>query len=180
MFQAFEGTDAEFVQVTLPTPTPECLDNRVTPEERCAADQDIRVGAEVGSCAEPVITLQKLILRGLYDTDNPQAARSLAYQVLKYFSLTELQFGEIFNNWHSMSSPREAVCQWAVDNIGSLNASVPPLLRTIQESDVPTVAPSDTASDAPTDAQSGAAPRMHASTTSLAVFVSLLVVLWGW
>lgn len=130
LYAKFSGTDAEMTKITLPVPTQKCIDNRVKPTERCSANQTVRVGKAVGACDDKAKPLEKLISGVLYDLsyspDIDPAIRSPGYDVLRFFKLTELQLGEIFDNWRIMPSPREAICEWIVNNMDYMNTFVTP------------------------------------------------------
>jgi hypothetical protein len=128
-YQMFQGTDAEFTRVGLPPPTQECIDNRRPPGDRCSEDFATRVGDPRGACDEAPLPLTKFILGDLhnqiYDPDIPEAIRSPALQVLDKFSLSNVQLGSIFQYWRNASTPREAVCKWATDNIEFMQTFIP-------------------------------------------------------
>jgi hypothetical protein len=109
LYQTFRGTDAEFVRVVLPSPTQECIEHRLKPGDRCSDDFATRVGDAKGVCDEAVRPLQKLILARLYEDLNdpsiPEAIRSPAHDVLRLFSVSELQLDEIFRYWTEMGDP---------------------------------------------------------------------------
>ena len=121
LYQTFQGTDAEFVRVSMPSPTQECLRNRIWPGDRCSANFTDRVGNPEGVCDESVRPLQKLILarlgRDLNDPSIPEAIKSPAHDVLRLFHFSELQLDEIFRLWREFGNPREAVCTWASENM---------------------------------------------------------------
>ena len=129
MYLSFQGTDAEFIKVARPTPTQECIESRVSSEDRCNEDFEARVGAPEGVCDEPSRYILKVITGSLYDViydpSVPEAIRSPAYDVLDLFRISELQLGELFNYWYTKPTPRDAVCQWAVENIEYLRTFVP-------------------------------------------------------
>jgi hypothetical protein len=165
MYQSFQGTYAEFVRVSLPSPTQECIDSRLPWDDRCSDDFQRRVGSPLGVCDEPAAPLKKLILKGLYDAtfdpSIPEAIRSPGYDAAHLFSVSELQLGEMFNYWSRMHTPREAICQWAVDNIRHMETMIP---RTY-----PRVSEEEQIEDS-----------MLYSSTLLGGFVLLLVFLTSW
>lgn len=88
--------------------------------------------------------LFKLISSGLRESLQnsgvQEAVRSPAIDVLDRFLINQFQHGEIFELLDQLGSPREAVCQWAVDNFHSF---IKPLIpsthpRTLQEKTWPT------------------------------------------
>ncbi len=124
------GTDAEMTKITLPLPTQDCVEKRVDTIERCSANQTDRVGDPAGACDEKAKPLEKLISGILYDMtfspDTDPAIRSPGYDVFRYFKLTELQLGEMFQYWNSRTNPREAICDWIVDNMEYMETFVSP------------------------------------------------------
>jgi len=118
--------------------TQSCVEARREAADECSPDQSIRVGPPEGACDNPpkplykLLTgvLQKATIQSAAGNDIPQAIQSPAYDMLRLFQLTEAQLGEIFQLWHARSSaenesPRDAVCQWAVDNLDFLYSAVP-------------------------------------------------------
>ena len=65
--QLFRGTDAEMISVKLPSPTQQCIEHRVSAEDRCSEDFATRVGSPIGSCDRPVQQLHKMIVTDVYD-----------------------------------------------------------------------------------------------------------------
>lgn len=126
-------------QVTRRPYTRECAYAREEWKDECAEDLETRVGAPEEACGDPVEPLRKLINVGLKEAldspDIPEEARSPAYDILRFFAITELQLGELFDAWESAVSPRDAVCQWAVDNLEQhLLQMIPPSYpRVVQE-----------------------------------------------
>ena len=126
MYQTFQGTDAEFVRVSLPAPTQECMENRLRPGARCEEDLATRVGSPLGVCDEPPKPLKKIFLKDLFVKIHsvPEAVRSPAYDVIKSFEISELQLSEIFHLAKTMP-PRDALCHWAVDHIDYMKGFIP-------------------------------------------------------
>lgn len=128
LYNTFQGTDAEFIRVTLPSPTQECFDNRITPEGRCSENFEDRVGSPLGVCDEFARPLQKLIVETLYDgSDDPLS--NPAFEVLSSFGISDLQLAEIFKRWRTALTPRQAVCEWLIaeeEKNGFLSLLVPP------------------------------------------------------
>lgn len=122
--ELLRGTHAELIKVALPFPTQECVDNKHPRDDICNPDWIIRVGDASGVCDDAVANLCKIISKGLYDSSyDPtvaEAAQSPAYEVLRNFLIASLQLGGIFQNQRTAASPREAICQFAVDNFDSL------------------------------------------------------------
>jgi hypothetical protein len=131
LYQEYLGTDAEMQRVTLKPYTRECAQARSEWKDECAADLATRVGAPEEACGDPVEPLRKLINVGLNEilssSDVPDEARNPAYDVLRFFTVNEIQLGELFDLWKSEPTPRDAVCKWAVDNMDLvLRRMIPP------------------------------------------------------
>jgi hypothetical protein len=129
LYQSFAGTDAAFLKVNMPPATQECVENRVNYTERCEEDPAIRVGSPKGVCDDSAKPLEKYISGGLfpaiYDSSIPEALRNPGHSVLDQFSITALQLNEIFDLSREKGSMREAVCEWASENMEYLNTLVP-------------------------------------------------------
>jgi len=133
IYEEFQGTDYEFVKVTLPAATQTCQENRINAEHRCVPDHALRVGPLEGVCDETARPLHKLMLKEMFELTQgagvPKARHSPAHSVVSQFSLTELQINEMFKYWQTVDSsswtPREAICQWAVDNLDHLTQYIP-------------------------------------------------------
>jgi len=138
LYHTFLGTDAELFQVVLPLPTQECIAARTqTAAVFCSGNQTARRGDPAGACEDAIRPLQKYISGSLerYTAGSsiPDALKSPALPVLRQFQITEHQLGELFLRWEesnkyessSSSSPREAVCQWAAENLAFLQSFVP-------------------------------------------------------
>lgn len=130
LYQKFLGTDAEMQHVQLKPYTLDCfLTQEAYIEETCEANQTQRVGPPEAACDNPAESLSKLITGKLYDmVYNPKiqdAVVSPAHSMLSRFRITEVQLGEIFDLWESEPTPRDAVCQWAWNNLKILEAMVP-------------------------------------------------------
>jgi hypothetical protein len=130
LYQMYLGTDAEMVPVMLPAFTEECyeLQERLI-DESCEANLTMRVGPPEAACTNPPESLSKLITGKLYELLNdpkiPDAAVSPAHDMLSRFRITEVQLGQLFNLWDSEPTPRDAVCQWVVDNFDYFYSMVP-------------------------------------------------------
>jgi hypothetical protein len=128
LYQMFLGTHAEMQRVLLPAPTQKCVNAYPSAEDECADDFETRVGSPDAACDHSPISLHKLLSTSLQDIGmaTEEAARNPASEFTEHFSLTELQLGEIFELWQTMPTPRDAVCQWAAQNLAFLKATVPP------------------------------------------------------
>ena len=152
--QIFQGTNYEFVEVILPTPTQDCMNHRIEQDAFCPGfisvhDNDNMVtalnnntadfllyGDPRGACDVPPQLLQKFVLKGLYNlthydatsgTEIPHAVRSPVYDVLNSFTMTEAQLSTLFDYWNTYDTPRDAVCHWVVDNLDTyMNTFIPP------------------------------------------------------
>lgn len=138
LYQTFMGTDSEFTSVLMPPTTTACINARVTPVARCSNNTMAVVGSPIGVCQDAPNPLQKVMSQGLYysiyNPSIPEGKRSPAYDVINLFTLSSLQIGEFFDYWVAKGSPREAICQWAVDNMETLLTYIPPTFpRVVQE-----------------------------------------------
>lgn len=87
--------------------------------KRCGDNFDERVGSPEGACDALSETLQKVMGLGLWeameDESFPEELRSPAYNALSNYQMSELQLGDIFENWKEVGidhwgyDPREAV-----------------------------------------------------------------------
>lgn len=139
LVQEFAGTDYEFQRVLLPFTTQECVDARVRYYDVCSDDNSKRYGSPSGACEEPPAPLYKVIsssvLDWTYDDTIVEATKSPAHQALELFRISDAQIGSLFDKL-STGTPREAVCEWVVDNIEFVKGFVPRTYpRTIEESD---------------------------------------------
>ena len=50
LYQRFLGTDMDFTKVVLPPVTKECLDNRITADDRFSDDHGTLVGSALDAC----------------------------------------------------------------------------------------------------------------------------------
>ncbi|CAB9517822.1 Gamma-aminobutyric acid (GABA) B receptor [Seminavis robusta] len=128
LYQEFFFTDSAMQRVMLPPATQQCLDAHPTFEQECDPDPAVRVGSPDGACDHNPINLHKLLGSSLHDISMAadEANRNPAQEMLRDFQLTELQLGEIFELWQTESTPQDAVCKWAANNLDVLNATVPP------------------------------------------------------
>jgi len=132
VYQSYLGTPAEFHRVVLPPPTQQCIDARIRTEDRCSDNETLRIGVDpAGACDTPAQPLTKAISTGLYDAvynqdpPAPDAALSPAHEVATLFSVSGLNLGEMFDYAKNVSSPRNAICQWAVDHLDYLEQFIP-------------------------------------------------------
>ncbi|KAL3912006.1 MAG: hypothetical protein SGARI_001368 [Bacillariaceae sp.] len=130
LYQKFFNTDAEMQYIMMNPYSLECAEAKEEYlDESCEANLTDRVGPPEASCANPSQSLSKLVTGKMYDflnnPDIPEAAISPAYEMMRRFQFTEQQLGQLFDLWSSEPSPRDAVCQWAVDNLDYLLGMVP-------------------------------------------------------
>jgi hypothetical protein len=124
LFEDFAGTDAEFTRITLPNPTQTCVENRVYSTERCPengiATAAQLAGSPEGACDDAPNPISKVVSTGLrdmlFDPSIPDALRSPGYAAVKQFGMSDTQLSEVFQYWKRYGDPREAVCEWIVDN----------------------------------------------------------------
>ena len=131
LFQHYLGTDAEMQQVTRRPYTRDCAVAREIYKDECADDWEERIGEPEEACGDPVEPLRKLINVGLREAlmspDIPPEAQSPAYDILRFFAVSEIQLGELFDSWEEGPTPRDAVCQWAIANLDVvLERMIPP------------------------------------------------------
>ena len=136
-YSSYLGTDAEMQRVVLPSPTQECIDNRIRIAQRCDFDSEAeRYGDPLGACDEAPQLLQKVIASSLYkstyeNTAIPVARQSPAYEAIKAFKVSELQLGTILQRWifRNVDSygfdPRLATCTWVRENLDYLEDFIP-------------------------------------------------------
>jgi hypothetical protein len=135
LYQQYLGTDFELLRISLPPPTQSCIEARITPTERCSEDFVTSVGDPAGACDEAPHSLQKIISKALFritkDPSIPDAIQSPAYDAITAFTISDLQIGQIFDFWLEVQKdpwnydPREAVCEWVVENIDMILGFVP-------------------------------------------------------
>ncbi|KAL3915483.1 MAG: hypothetical protein SGILL_005633 [Bacillariaceae sp.] len=131
LYQHFLGTDAEMQQVTRRPYTRDCAVAREIYKDECADDFVDRIGEPEEACGDPVEPLRKLINVGLREAMEspgiPEEAKSPAYDILRFFAVTEIQLGELFDAWEAGPTPREGVCEWAIANLDKvLGRMIPP------------------------------------------------------
>ena len=136
LHSTYLGTDSQMEKIQLTWPTQECFENRINASQQCEyntlAEQ---VGDPRGACDEAPQLLRKIIVKNLYaaiySSDIPEAKRSPAYDAIKAFRITELQYGDILNDWIQRDidkygfDPRYATCKWVLDNLDLVESFVP-------------------------------------------------------
>ena len=140
LFQEFQGTNAEFIKVNLPTPTEQCLDARIEVVDRCDAKyRTPATNLHRGECDTLTRPLLKMSTANLYDLIHnpdriPEALQSPAFDVLDNFQFAEQELNEIFVSWNAMkhsmngtinADPRKAVCDWVGEHLDYMNSFVP-------------------------------------------------------
>jgi len=144
LYQKYVGEEFAFQRITLPEPTAACESARRNDADRCSDDETLRLGDPVGTCDEAPESLQKVMSKVLRDvTMNPsvpEALHSPAHHVLRDFSITDLQVGEMFSMWADRTidpwnfGSRDIVCDWIVDNMEFIESFIPPTYpRVVQE-----------------------------------------------
>lgn len=131
--QSFEGTDAEFVPISLPAPTEICRKNRVSNDDRCSEDIFARRGNMEGSCADELSVMRRVIVQALGDHTflTPPGERSPAYDGIKNMRVSDISMDAMMRRWISRKvdkygfDPREAVCSWAAENVDILSSAIP-------------------------------------------------------
>ncbi|KAL7551981.1 hypothetical protein ACHAWF_015202 [Thalassiosira exigua] len=117
LIESYRGTDYEFVSITLPAPTKECVANRPSKDERCSANFTEQVGAPEGACdAGP---MPNSVLMTLEECERRDGSCSPAFAALQSYELTNLDFQQIYQ--FSFEAPsndrREAACRWFAENL---------------------------------------------------------------
>eukprot|EP00529_Nitzschia_sp_RCC80_P003529 CAMPEP_0113508744 /NCGR_PEP_ID=MMETSP0014_2-20120614/37187_1 /TAXON_ID=2857 /ORGANISM="Nitzschia sp." /LENGTH=1130 /DNA_ID=CAMNT_0000404491 /DNA_START=363 /DNA_END=3755 /DNA_ORIENTATION=+ /assembly_acc=CAM_ASM_000159 len=140
IYQQQLGSDFEMVRTTLPSTTQDCIEARVSNEERCSSDFNATVGSALGACDEAAHPLLKIVSSALWEMTKgphiPLVAQSPAYDAIKSFTISDFQVGKIFDYWDRIGNryqrrdqwrydPREATCQWVVDNFELISSFVP-------------------------------------------------------
>jgi hypothetical protein len=129
--EAFRETDFAFTKVHLPSPSVECRESRVSPEDRCSADPLVRRGAIEGSCDNIGHTTKKVIASSLRDTtaSTPEVDKSPGYSAIRNFNIDDLDLIVILKNYvdngKTAHAAREAVCEWVHDNVDLLQQFTP-------------------------------------------------------
>eukprot|EP00934_Nitzschia_sp_Nitz4_P002715 Nitzschia sp. Nitz4//scaffold519_size4018//1976//3065//NITZ4_009257-RA/size4018-augustus-gene-0.7-mRNA-1//-1//CDS//3329553807//2705//frame0 len=132
-YEQFLGTDAEMTKVLLPIVTEECEAARVDVYDVCGDNETAKYGDPAGACEWSTINLKKLIASSLGEStigditalDNP------AYEVIRNFELTNVQYGTLFHRWLEVGVDgleydlRAATCSWVVDNMDVLQSFIP-------------------------------------------------------
>jgi hypothetical protein len=130
LYQKFFNTNAEMQYIMMNPYNLECAKAREESlDESCEANLVDRVGPPEASCANPSEPLSKLVTGKMHDflnaPDIPEAATNPAYDMMRRFQFSEQQLGQLFDLWESSPTPRDAVCQWAADNLDYLLGMVP-------------------------------------------------------
>jgi len=131
--QLFDNTPWSFQPVLLPKPTAECLDRRTTIQERCDSDVSIRRGHQLGACDDEVQALKKVFAVSFSNENNglEEANRSPAHELLQNLNIDSLEMGDIIRKWvlkdndRSGNDAREAVCEWVVEHLDTLESYIP-------------------------------------------------------
>ena len=133
LVELFQGTNAEFEQIHLPTPTVECSAYRADTAARCSADVWDRRGHPLGACDQEPHSLQKIIASSLNEQslEQPVGLRSPGYEFILNFQITDLQMNSILRRWISIgedtygNDARQAVCEWVTENLEDLLDFIP-------------------------------------------------------
>jgi hypothetical protein len=131
-FLSFLGTDSEYIQVDMPTPSQKCYDSRPV-EFSCAMTLKERIGKADGICADEEVILKKLMSSSAYEmssnSSKPVATLSPAYGALDSFTISMIQLNDMFGyfqrNTTNTTNPRDAICSWAFDHMEYLKSFIP-------------------------------------------------------
>mmetsp|Transcript_33762 Transcript_33762/g.64290 ORF Transcript_33762/g.64290 Transcript_33762/m.64290 type:complete len:313 (-) Transcript_33762:2396-3334(-) len=102
--QEFHGTDAEFQRVLLPPPSAECIESRVTQDQRCSINPEEHVGGEdAGACDAEAHVLRKIIGSSLFKITHhsDEVSRSPAYDLIKSLQLSDIDIDSMFHQWYA-------------------------------------------------------------------------------
>ncbi|CAB9520220.1 Receptor-type guanylate cyclase gcy [Seminavis robusta] len=144
-YEEFLGSDAEMTRVMFPPPTQECLDSRIDTSDACEVNATFfeLFGAPEGACDTYPQPLKKLLSNGFREITIGDGIsnefKSPAYDAVSLYQITELGYGEIFDQWLQRGPTgydlREATCQWVIDHFDLFETFVPDSHpRTILES----------------------------------------------
>jgi hypothetical protein len=144
LYQTFLDTDAEFMKVVLPPPTQTCINHRISVDDRCGDDGQMKLGDPRGACDYQPLKLDKMLSRNLrelsFDPSIPEALWSPSYDAIKAFRVTELEQSNFLTDWLERGvdkwnfDPRDAACQWVVENLELVQSFIPQdYPRVIQE-----------------------------------------------
>ncbi|CAJ1968197.1 unnamed protein product [Cylindrotheca closterium] len=131
LLEAFRGTDYEFTKVHLPSPSVECRESRVTPDDRCSADTMTRRGSKEGSCDNIGHTTKKAIASSLRDSTRatPEVDQSPGYYAIRNFNIDDLDLAVVLRDYvkkgKTGQSARESVCEWVQNNMDVLGKFKP-------------------------------------------------------
>jgi hypothetical protein len=132
LYHEFSGTDAEFFKITLPPATRECYRAKQRLEVMCTATREERLGTPESACDNQPDLIDKAIAKSLHDLTYKNsfgqnvASTSPGYEVLKLFTIDNFHLSDIYSYWEEKPSPREAICQWIVDNMEYVERFIPP------------------------------------------------------
>jgi hypothetical protein len=130
----FQGTDYEFMAITFPPVTKECLQNRPDTDTRCSADPVIRRGnSSHGSCGDDIQPLERVFIRLLdHDTESLlEVDRSPARDFIGRIQISNLDISDIIQKWRMKrvdptgNDVRAAVCEWVAVHLGELQELIP-------------------------------------------------------
>jgi 7 transmembrane sweet-taste receptor of 3 GCPR len=130
LYQRFLGTDAEMFKVAMPTPSLQCLANRISVFDRCKDNATLLelVGDSMGVCDDQRQILRKLVSTAAKDDPltTPEPFLSPGYQSFQLYTMSDLQLLDLLLYAAKFETPREAVCHWFVDNLKEMQQFIPP------------------------------------------------------
>jgi len=115
----------DFVHVTLPSSSRECLENRPEPTtNRCEAPREELLGKKIGSCGYNTHSFEKIFATSLRENtyNTPIEERSPAYEFSRNVRISDVDISEIMMEWTTRGidkwnyDPREAVCSFVSKN----------------------------------------------------------------
>ena len=129
--EIFRGTPAEFQAVMLPETTTTCRNNRISGDDRCHSDVNVRRGKELGACGQEPHMLNMVVASSLRDNSlsASEVEQSPAYQAIKNFRIDDLDLGDMLTQWakedQTGQAARDIVCQYVVDHQEQFSNYIP-------------------------------------------------------
>eukprot|EP00526_Cylindrotheca_closterium_P002195 CAMPEP_0113638054 /NCGR_PEP_ID=MMETSP0017_2-20120614/19929_1 /TAXON_ID=2856 /ORGANISM="Cylindrotheca closterium" /LENGTH=930 /DNA_ID=CAMNT_0000549131 /DNA_START=177 /DNA_END=2972 /DNA_ORIENTATION=+ /assembly_acc=CAM_ASM_000147 len=131
LLEEYRGTDYQFTKVHLPSPSVECRESRVPPNDRCSEDPIKRRGAKEGSCDNIGHTTKKAIASSLRDSTRatPEVDQSPGYSAIRNFNIDDLDLAVVLRDYvkkgRTGHTARESVCEWVQNNMDVLDKFMP-------------------------------------------------------
>lgn len=120
--------DSKLVEIAMPGPSGKCYDSRPKKENCCSENFTERIGKPYGVCPAEYEVL-KVMSHSVYEMSSnssiPAAIQSPAYVALSSFRMSWAQREELFSYLQNHGTPREAICDWAFQNVDFLKSFLP-------------------------------------------------------